>query len=380
MAFLYLSANAFGQQIDITGYYEPQYLGANPAGEYFQMISNKLRIDFQSNLDSDIKFGANFDFITYHGKTNWYIPDYLPKLISDSIDSLTAVNLYFDYRDTLFLDNAFVKIPIGPADFTLGKQQISLGTGYVWNPTDLFNYKSVVDPTYEQPGHNAVRLDLALPYRYNASFIFQSGETAENSTKLATFGGHLGHFDYSAIFIEKYSELSDYQTFEILRPRRRMYGGDLVGQILGLGVWAEAGYNTLHNNPDFWDADFGTDYTLDNGLYILVEYYRDGRGKQNSDRYDLADWMNYISGVSKAISRDNLYLYGDYPATDFIHVNNSVITSISDASIALTPGLVYSMRENLELTVFLSFNTGKPGTAYASELGNSGLARFRYYF
>ena len=31
----------------------------------------------------------------------------------------------------------------------MGKQQISLGTGYVWNPTDVFNIKELFDPTYE---------------------------------------------------------------------------------------------------------------------------------------------------------------------------------------------------------------------------------------
>ena len=90
--------------------------------------------------------------------------------------------------------------------------------------------------------------------------------------------------------------------------------------------------------------------------------------------------MRLFSGEIKSISRENLYIYADYPLTDLIHLNSSIILSVSDQSAALIPGFFYSFAENLDINLFLNINTGKPATAYSDELGQSGLIRLRYYF
>ena len=89
----------------------------------------------------------------------------------------------FSFSDQTFLDNAYVMIRMKYADLIVGKQQISLGTGYVWNPTDIFNIKDILDPTYEQPGHNAIRLDIPIGTKYNLTGIYSPDDTWKNSTK-----------------------------------------------------------------------------------------------------------------------------------------------------------------------------------------------------
>ncbi|MEE9554242.1 MAG: hypothetical protein V3W18_08095 [candidate division Zixibacteria bacterium] len=380
LCWVSLFSRSFGQELEIFGYYEPQYSGLSLDNKYIQLISNKLRVDLSSVMSNNIEFAANVDLITYHGNTNWYIPDFLPRSIADSLRILPPGFLTVLYKDTLFLDNVYVKFPIGRFDITAGKQQISLGTGYVWNPTDLFNYKSLIEPAYEQPGHNAFRIDMTLISRYNVSFIFDAGETGERSTKFVRLKGGLGHFDFSGVFIETIYEPIDYRTYTYKSMYRRLYGGDFAGELLGLGIWGEGGYNdfTLHDN--LWEIDFGVDYTLDNELYVLAEYYYNGFGKDNSDDYDLNDWMLLFTGEIKSISRENLYIYADYPLTDLIHLNNSIVFSISDNSAAFIPGFYYSFAENLDINLFMYINTGKPSTAYSDELGQSGLIRLRYYF
>lgn len=375
-----LFSRSYGQSVEIFGYYEPQYTGVSLDNEYIQLISNKLRIDLSSVLSNNIEFAANLDLITYHGNTNWYIPDFLPSSIADSLRLLPAQILTVSYEDTFFLDNTYVKIPIGRFDITAGKQQISLGTGYVWNPTDLFNYKSLIEPTYEQPGHNAFRVDMMLTSRYNISFIFDAGETIERSTGFVRLKGGLGHFDFSALYAETIFEPMDYRTFTYKTMNRRLYGSDFVGELLGMGIWGEGVFNVITGRNNLWEIDLGMDYTLDNGIYLLAEYYYNGFGKSDSDDYDLNDWMRLFTGELKAISRENLYIYADYPLTDLIHLNNSIILSVSDQSAALIPGFFYSFAENLDINLFLNINTGKPSTAYSDELGQSGLIRLRYYF
>jgi hypothetical protein len=345
------------------------------------MISNKLRIDLSSNLSNNIDFAANVNLITYHGKTSWYLPDLLPSPIADSLDIwLPAYLLTYDYKDTYSLDNAYLKLPIGKLDITLGKQQISFGTGYVWNPTDLFNIKNLVDPTYEQPGHNALRVDMMLTSRYNLTFIFDPGETLPQSTGFYRLKGGLGRFDFSAVFIETIYKPVDYRSYSHKLMNRRLFGADFAGELLGLGIWAEGAHNVFNKQENLWEIDAGIDYTLDNGFYLLAEYYYNEFGKGDPDDYDHNDWMRLFNGEIKSISKQNLYLYGDYPLTDLIRINNSVVLSLSDQSAAIIPGFYYSFAQNLDINLFLNINTGSPSTAYAEELGQSGLVRLRYYF
>jgi len=348
--------------------------------EYSQLFSNKLRMDLQSSYTENISFGANFDFITYHGKTNWNMLDYIPDEIASTVSRRSRALYEFNYNDTLFLDNAFVKLSVSKFDITLGKQQISLGTGYAWNPTDLFNIKDLADPTYEQPGHNAIRLDVALSPRYSAMLLGLPENDIKESAKLASFKGKLSHFDYSLSYIEKQWSLSDFIANRFTENKRRLYGGDLVGELFGLGVWSEFGYNTLKNYHDFWEILLGVDYTLDNGIYLMTEYYHNGMAKGDYKLYNLNDWMRFYIAESRSVSKDNLFLYCSYPLTDLLQFDNSLIVSLSDRSFGIAPSLNYSLHDNVEMNMFLNHNFSSEGKAYSKNLGTGFTLRLRIYF
>ncbi|MCP4584271.1 MAG: hypothetical protein GY839_21880, partial [candidate division Zixibacteria bacterium] len=129
--FLLLSMFTLGttQSVEVFGYYEPQYMGVILNDEYSQSFSNKLRIDLQSTEIENITFAANFDYITYHGRTDWNLLEFFPDDISDQVPAIFYALYDFSYADTLFLDNAYLKMAFSKFDLTLGKQQISLGTG-----------------------------------------------------------------------------------------------------------------------------------------------------------------------------------------------------------------------------------------------------------
>jgi hypothetical protein len=365
--------------VEISGYYEPQYLIVELSGDYSQLFTNKLRVDLSTSTDN-IHLFANFDFISYHGKREWNLLDFLPQEIADPHRSGDQSEFLFTYDDSIFLDNAYLKIAFGRFDFTVGRQQISLGTGYAWNPTDLFNFKEISDPTYEQPGHNALRLDISVTGNTGLSLLYDPEDNWERSTKLVRYKGNLSHFDYSAIFIEREWEEYDYLNSSEVRYRRRLLGGDLVGQLLGLGVWGEWGYNRVDARQDFWELLWGLDYTLDDGTYLMAEYYRNGQGRPDYGEYDVNDWMRYFTARSKTISRDNLYLYLNYPLTDLLELSNSFVLSLSDGSLALVPGLHSTLFQNLELDCFVTINTGREGRAYTRGAGTTSTFRLRAYF
>ncbi len=76
---LILPLAVLAQDIEIFGYFEPQLMVAKIKDDFVQMSSNKLRVDLKYQPGEQFTFGANFDYITYHGKTKWDILEYLPE-------------------------------------------------------------------------------------------------------------------------------------------------------------------------------------------------------------------------------------------------------------------------------------------------------------
>ncbi len=370
----------WGQKASVGGYFEPQLMGISLKNHFYQLHSNKLRVDLSSDISEKVSFGANFDFIRYSGKTHWNALDYLPESLTQSVLPPFRPFFRFTYKDSIFLDNAFVRFSFHDADLTVGRQQISLGTGYAWNPTDVFNQKNLIDPTYEQPGHNAVRLDIPLGTRYTLVVLGTPGEDWQTSGKLVRFKGRLGHFDYSLIGVETQWEFTNFQRFQSSRETRRLVGADFAGQIFGIGVWGEWASNWMKQTGRFTETVLGADYTFNSGLYVLAEGFHSALGKSNYHRYTISDWMQFLMGQKKAIARDQVYLYASYPATDLISVGCSVVASLSDGSVAVIPLVTDNLFENVELSIFGNYYRGKEGMAYASNLGNGGMVRLRVYF
>jgi len=375
------------EKVELFGYFEPQIMGTEVKNDLYQLFSNKLRVDLKSSLTDTITFAANFDYITYHGKSKWNMLDFLsPDIVSQVPENLESFYI-LPFSDRTFLDNAYVKLTFKAFDLTAGKQQISLGTGYVWNPMDVFNIKDVLDPTYEQPGHNAVRMDVPLGSIYTLTALYSPEDTWRNSAKLFRFKGRISHFDYSLIAIEKLWRFHDYTqldttdtAFPELPEKRRLLGASTAGELLGLGVWAEYGYNKMENSKDFHELVVGTDYTFDFQTYIMVEFYRNTLGKTDFEQYNINDWMRQFAAEQKAISRDQIYSFIQHPATDFLSMGLSSIYSISDNSLALVPTFNYSFSVNVDIMAYLNFNFGREGKVFAKNTGNGGLLRARIYF
>jgi len=369
------------QEIDIYGYFEPQYSGMYFNDNFQQFHSNKLRVDIKSTEVKHTEFGANIIYLLYFGKKDWNILDFLPENIVSTIPPEMEPMYQFSFNDSLYLDNVYARVGFRRFAFTIGKQQISLGTGYFSNPTDVFNTKDAIDPTYEQPGHNGIRMDFLLKNRLTLLVLYAPiEEDWEHSGKLARLKAGFGHFDVSILFNEMYHTTTNFYTLQILGQRRRIFGLDFVGELLGFGVWGEGAYNIMENDDDFNEFIVGVDYTFENGLYTLVEYHRNSRAKSESREYDLNDWMHLFTGETKTISRDQIYSFTRYSVTDLLSIGGSIIVSVSDKSTALVPTISYSLFENIDLTLISNFYTGKEGTAFSSSLGNGGFLRACVYF
>jgi len=389
LVFLSISLSALGAQdkVELFGYFESQIMVAEIKSKFYQLYNNKLRVDLKSSLSDNITFAANFDYITFHGKTTWNILDFLAPNVTSEVPEGMESFYVLPFSNRHFLDNAYIKLSFKHLDLTVGKQQISLGTGYVWNPTDVFNIKELLDPSYEQPGHNAIRLDVALGPVYTLTTLFSPEDTWNNSAKLIQLKGRISHFDYSLIAIEKIWRFHNYTQFDMdtmnfleLPEKRQLLGASTAGELLGLGIWVEYGYNWMENTENFYELVVGTDYTFDFQTYMMVEYYRNTLGKTNYEQYNLNDWMRLMAMEQKTISRDQIYSFIQHPFTDLLNIGIQAIYSISDKSFALVPTLNYSLSENVDIMAYLNFNFGKEGTVFSRTMGNGGIARVRVYF
>ena len=382
LMIIFLSAPAgYAQVAEIYGYFEPQYNGIYFDDDYYQFQSNKLRVDLKSTAFANTELGADVIFLLYHGKTDWNILDFLPEPISSTIPPELRPLFALSYQDTFYLDNVYARFAVNRFALTLGKQQISLGTGYSANPTDIFNTKDALDPTYEQPGHNGIRMDLLLTHRLSVMALFAPIEfDFENSGKFLRLKLGLGHYDLSLLASESHYATTDFYTFQTKEQRRRMVGADIVGELLGMGLWAEGMYSFLEEDDDFHEYIVGTDYTFENGLYTMLEYHHNALAKSNHEAYDLNDWMRFFVGETKTIPRDQVYGLLSYPLTDVINIGTSAVVGISEWSAAIVPMIQYSLFNNVELTLMGNIYVGEEGTTYSSTLGNGGFLRANVYF
>jgi len=374
--------SALQGQVDIYGYLEPQYSLFYFDSTYYQTNYNKLRVDLKSTAVKNTEFGANIIYSMYFGKKDWDILDFLPEHIVSLISPEMYPYYQFTFNDTFFLDNAYARVNIRRLALTMGKQQISMGTGYFSNPTDVLNTKDALDPTYEQPGHNALRLDFYIGSRVNLMVLYTPIEFDwENSGKLVRAKIGIGHFDFSLQGHEYQHTSTNFYTFQQTQQRRRLIGADFVGELLDLGVWGEGIYNfTEDEDDDFYEFIVGTDYTFESGLYAMVEYHRNSLGKPIHNEYFLNDWMRYYVGETKTLSRDQMYGLIQYPLTDLVLVGSSAIYSISDRSVAIVPMIYYSIFENIDLTLMFNVYLGEEDKLFSSSLGNGGFLRAQVYF
>ena len=384
---LFVCAVAAQDRVDLFGYFESTLMGTIVGTRDYQLHTNKLRVDLKSTVVDNITVAANFDYITYHGTTSWNILDFLPERIISEIPEDMRMLYKLDFSDRNFLDNAYLKFAFKNFDLTAGKQQISLGSGYVWNPLDIFNIKDPLDPTYEQPGHNAIRLDVPAGFNYTISVLYSLDDTWKNSAKLLRFKGRISHFDYTLVVAETAWRFHDYTQYDTTRmhffelpEQRRLLGASLAGELLGLGTWVEFAHNDMQKSKGFHELVTGIDYTFDFQTYFMIEFYQNTLGKSTYTHYNLNDWTRQLTAEQKAISRNQLYTFITHPMTDLIDLGTSCIYSISDKSLALIPTLNYSYSANVDIMAYLNFNFGRDGTVYSKSTGNGGLLRARVYF
>lgn len=370
--------NTLNAQIDFLGYFESEMDYIQLADKQYTFGYNKLRLDFESRAVDNVLIAGNINIQKYHGKTTWDFFDFLP---FDSVltEDGAIYSMSVTIPDTLYLDNLYLRAIFPIMDVTVGRQPISLGTGYAWNPLDIFNRKDLLDPTYEQPGVNALRAEIPLAGRTGVDLIIQPDSTYKISTKMAQLKTGVGSFDFTINYAQQYHMFPYWRLRDIMTTHDNLdfFGGSFVGQIWEFGLWGEAVWS-MDNMKDFGEYVIGIDHTFDNGLYLMAEYFHNSLGATERELY-FDHYLHYYSGETHSLMQNYLFVMSMFAISDFISGTVFAFGNLDDQSFSLVPQVQWNAFENVDISLLGAQSIGDDDTEFGLQ-DRAVRLRLRAYF
>jgi len=368
--------------VDWFGYYEVEADYGKLPGKSMYFGYNKLRLDMDAGPSDNIRIGANIICKRFNGQTELNFMDFIDQKYRPVIPTQTGwdtlSHIPYALSDTLFIDNMFLEFHHKLFDLTLGKQQIAPGVGYAWNPTDIFNQKDIMDPTYEQTGISAFKISVPLAERITFTGIMQPEQSWDETIQYYQLKTGIGQYDLSLLYSR--SQYCQSGLFGTTVQSHDLYGFNLEGELFGLGIRSEVAAHRLDYNSDDLQYEYiiGGDYTFKNSLYLLAEYYHSDLGaKANQTAFD--DYLIYFAGERKSLNQNYLFALAMYPLGDLLDVSIFGIANLDDKSAVIAPQLIYRIFQDVELSVMGSLFIGKDTDEFGyQEFG--ARVRLRAYF
>jgi len=380
MLTVFTPAHLRAQAVDITGYVEHTLQIDYTSGVKEQLIdASKLRIDFTNASIGGLEFRANINMIVNHGTIEYDVTGYLPEAVVADLAAAGVPAVFQMDRERTYLDNALISWDIGSARIRAGKQQLSWGAAYSFNPTDLFHRKNILDPTYEKEGVTALRFDYTWGVGGRLAAIAAPRDDLGTTGYALRLGTHISSIGYDvAVTLHHVTDSTSLNTITLapVTQRRRAAGVELSGDLAGLGVWMEGNYNSMELEENFTRAAFGLDYTLGGGLYLMAEGLYNGRAEAG-EPYPTHDWLATLM-YGEPIGRWWI-LGGLRKDMSELAVWSLYVFTSPDGSAMLNPRLDVSIAQNADLVVFGGITVGKEDGVFPAGL-YSMIARATVYF
>ena len=322
-----------------------------------------------------------FDMSTIYKKSS-----VMERVFYDLISTPFSMALlsYTSNPENLILDRALLKLYFKWCDFYIGRQMIAWGTGYAFNPTDIWNIKNPIDAEAPKTGVNALRMEIPFGSVSGLSIVFSPGKNFDNSSAGFRLKGNIGGYDLSMCGM---SIINEEKAFLGIH-RKLMAGADLAGQIGDVGIWTEgAAINPIINHGEFnnFDSiyaqiDAGLDYTFKNGLYVMVEYYYNGLGQVSYKKYSSSDFFNIVGGEMAGFAQN--YIMGGFRKDLFDKFMLTVfgLGNLNDYSVLILPSVEYDFNDNISMNLSGRIGAGKKERSEYGSLNSSVTVTFTGYF
>lgn len=352
----------------LSGYLEHQYALDRSAGRWTHLDYDRLRLDLKAEAGRRTSVSAAFIGQLYRGDTELNLSSYLPADLAAQFDSLTLT-----LNDRMLLNHAFLTVRPGRLEITAGKQFLTWGAAWVFNPTELFRPKNLYEPAYDREGIGALSARLPLATHSDLLFALVPDGALKRSGYVMRSRHHLSGTDVSVMA----ATLHEATLPGSASDRRYTIGGDVSGEALGLGLWVEGTYSGSGDRR--WvDAVAGANTSVGESTLLLLEVFHNGRGSSRAP-YDVRDWAERLAGITRTLGRWNVYAMATREVGQLWRVGLSVIGNPCDGSSAWIPLVAYDFAQDVEVLFNAMVFAGSADSEYGMDRVGAFL-RARVYF
>ncbi len=362
--------------------------------------NTRARVTMEGKPNNSMDYAISLTGNLYSGNTEFTLLDYFPE---DQKAEASYTDIYtYAYSNEIVIQEAFASLYLDSLMVRVGRQKYYTGTGYAYNPSDLFNSKNPLDPTYEFDGIDALLVSFSIMDNYSLDLLARVGAEADEFDYHCYVGGYIGSWSYglqyTSVFVERrdYSAINDVNVETAIMSgnqaildldnyrnytRWHYVGADFSGELDQVHIYGEGGYiivspdersgshNLMDNNHE--RILVGVDYTFTSQLYIVMEYLRYGIGDENADDISFIDRMEYYSGDRLSLARNTLFTGVSYPVTDLSELGVYHISEIDVQGFVINPQYTIDIVQDVTLLVNIQIPYGSENA-----LGNTGSAGF----
>lgn len=266
------------------------------------------------------------------------------------------------YLAGTFIDRNYFEYMGDSISVSIGYQRINWGMNLIWNPNDIFNAYSFYDFDYEErPGILSLRCRL-----YTSPLSSLDAVISADDIYGALYRTNAKGFDFQF--------LGGYGDDEII------LGTGFAGQLFKGGFRAELTmFIDQEDTFDYIGAVTG-DYTFKNGLYLHLGFLYNTYGLKENALLNKLDpvYDNPVKNLSAGRSLFMLEVSRIF--TPLLTGTVTCFFNILDNSFFLSPAIVYSIFEDLELIFISQLNFGGSLDEYSGDLGKAFFFRARWSF
>ena len=261
------------------------------------------------------------------------------------------------------LDRLFMALNRTWGSLRVGRQAVTWGNGFIFNPMDLFNPfpPTAIDRDYKV-GDDMLNAQFSLPQIGNAQLLYVSRRNPENNRVEFDQASVAGKLHFAAATTE----------FDLMASKHfedHVIGVGSTGY-LGNAAWRLDGtWTFLDSSDDYLSLVANMDYSwvwADKNMYGFIEYYFNGLGQDDySDALQDPD-------ISERLARGELFVLGQnylngqiqielHPLLQFFF---TTINNVEDPSGIIQPYATWDIAQNLQLTGGLSVSYGAKETEF----------------
>jgi len=355
----------------LNGYLEHQYSLTKTDKDWLQVDYDRFRVDVDARAGRSTRASAALVWQLFRGDTRVDLRSILPNSLATQVDTVS-----FKISNQQFINHAYVTLRPGNIEVTAGKQYLTWGAGWAFNPTELFRPKNLLEPTYEREGVGALSARIALGSLSDILVGLVPEGGLDTSGKVVRLRHHIAGYDLSLLAAELHEPKGIIGGGSLLE-RRYTLGGDFSGEVLGLGLWAEAAWSD-HAGTQWIEATMGTNYTLENGLFLMVEGFYNGRGKW-SDPYPITAWLGRFFEGQRSLGKLMVFAHANKLVGQLWTIGLSSLTNAGDGSFVLIPSVSYAFAQDVDILFNGLIYVGPDGTEFGMHR-QGGFLRIRVYF